>query len=355
MSTTSIAYNGTATFTITVVNQGNVPSGQFTVTDVVPVGLDVIAATNNATMDSSRTITWSMTSLDVGQSVQLTITVRSVDLSKRPYLNRAEIATDSSATYSTSADPVVDEDSTPGDLDTNGIDNTLIAEAGNGDDGGFDDEDVAQLDVGVVYDLALIKTVGAGQKYLRGATINFEIQVRNQGNVPSGVFTVHDIIPAGMSFVAASDGGLSTANVVTWNLSSLAPGVTKSLTIQLRLDDISQLEYRNVAEITSDSSIDYSTPSVVVRDVDSTPDDAPSNDLLVDRTTFDGPISGPDEDDHDIAILDPAQVLIDNKPPPGKLPVTGGDILRILMTAGGALLIGSVLMWGRRRRRVQVD
>jgi len=94
--------------------------------------------------------------------------------------------------------------------------------------------------------------------------------------VPSGDFNVTDHIPAGMTFVSASDFGAANGNTVTWsNLANLAPSETKTLTIALRVTDIAQAPFTNFAEISDDSAEDYG-----VTDQDSTPDTNPDNDPL---------------------------------------------------------------------------
>ena len=96
----------------------------------------------------------------------------------------------------------------------------------------------------------------------------YTISIANQGDVPSGTYDVTDQIPAGMSFVSASGGGTESGGIVTWTgLSNLAPGQTRDLSLLLRVDDATQSDYRNWAEISSDSASDFG-----VTDEDSTPD-----------------------------------------------------------------------------------
>ena len=105
-----------------------------------------------------------------------------------------------------------------------------------------------------------------------GATVTYEIEVKNQGNIPSKTYDVLDQIPAGMSFVSASDGGLYFAaqKRVSWNnLTNLEPGESRVLTIQLKIEDPRLRPFRNWSEITDDSSGDYGFGET---DEDSTPD-----------------------------------------------------------------------------------
>ncbi|MEK7423530.1 MAG: SdrD B-like domain-containing protein [Actinomycetota bacterium] len=349
-----VAPDGTAVFAITVANQGTVASRTFTVVDTLPAGTAFVSADNGGAADASgTTVTWNLPSLAAGASTTVTLTLRPTDLGRRPYRNVAEITADGAAGYSTLADPVSDSDSTPGDPGTSSADSTSIAEAGAGIDSGFDDEDVAGFDVLLTYDLALIKNVVPGQNYQRGNPITYEIQVKNQGNVASNRYSVQDVIPGGMSFVSATSGGSFVAGTVFWtDLPSLAPGQIATLTLQLRLDDVTRAQYRNVAEISRDGSSQYSTPAVTVADEDSTPNDNPNDDPVLDATNVNVDTTAGDEDDHDIAVLDTAAIAADNSAPENPtLPVTGAQLATMLLAAIASLGSGLLLSSPRRPRR----
>lgn len=100
---TSMDVDGTVTFTVTVVNQGNVPSGPYPVTDAVPPGMRATnAGADGAISDDGSEVTWSdLASLDPAERVELTMTSVISDLALRPYTNVAEITEDSADTYST--------------------------------------------------------------------------------------------------------------------------------------------------------------------------------------------------------------------------------------------------------------
>jgi len=110
-----------------------------------------------------------------------------------------------------------------------------------------------------------------------------------------------------MSFVSASDGGTDNAanRSIRWDgLSNLDPGQTKELSLILRVDDATQGDFRNWAEITDDSSEDFNTT-----DDDSTPD--------FDRGDDDAPGfgTGPNDDvnnHNDITLDNPANDEDDN-------------------------------------------
>ena len=167
----------------------------------------------------------------------------------------------------------------------------------------------------MAYDLALIKTLGQGQNTTVGLgdNVTYNITIANQGNVPSNDYTVTDQIPAGMTFVSASNGGSASGGIVTWaNLANLNPGATTTLSLVLRVADATQSDYRNWAEISEDSASDYG-----VADEDSTPDANVGNDGASgfgtdpndDYTnhndiTLDEPANDEDDNDFEDIILD---------------------------------------------------
>jgi hypothetical protein len=160
-----------------------------------------------------------------------------------------------------------------------------------------------------VYDLALIKTLAAGQarQVVPLADVYYTITVRNQGTVESGSFVVRDQIPAGMSFMLAEGPGFSCeyANgVVLCNGQSIAPEDAATITLQLRVDTTSQAILLNWAEISSDSSVAYGGDHDSVADDNTGWDDDLSgagqtpNDLVNNTNAIDYADSD-DEDDND--------------------------------------------------------
>jgi len=153
--------------------------------------------------------------------------------------------------------------------------------------------------------MTLIKTLGQGQTntVTVGDLVTYTITIANQGNVNSNTYDVRDRYPLGMSFVSASDGGTDNAanRSIRWDgLSNLDPGQTKELSLILRVDDATQGDFRNWAEITDDSSEDFNTT-----DDDSTPD--------FDRGDDDAPGfgTGPNDDvnNHNDITLDNPQLV----------------------------------------------
>ncbi len=332
VDTDTIAYDGTATFTITIENQSNVPSGVITVTDTVPPGLEVGAISDGGVLaDDGTTVTWEL-ELAVGETAVRTFDVTVADITLRPYTNVAEITEDGADGYSTPEETITDVDSVPGDEEDSDVDNADIDEAGDGDDEGFDDEDVALLDSPVIYDLALVKRLLPDQRYRLGDVVDYEIEVTNEGNVPSGPYSVTDTLPAGMELASASHGGAAAGQVVTWtDLESLDPGDSVVLTVGARLADVTRDSYVNVAEVSDDSAEEYSTETEEVTDRDSRP----------------GEVLG--EDDEDRAELPVDQVRADNAERAPDLPRTGATVGGLLGLAALLLLTGIALRTRSRR------
>ena len=135
-----------------------------------------------------------------------------------------------------------------------------------------------------------------------GDIVDYSIVITNQGTVPSNTYVVSDYIPAGMSFVEASDGGVENNGVVTWsNLPTINPGIIQTLTLSLRMEDASLGgDYRNFAEISEDSAADFG-----VTDEDSTPDNDPDNDPVINHNDPAADTAAGDEDDHDFEEITP--------------------------------------------------
>ncbi len=314
----SIDGAGSATFTIQIANQGNVPSGNFTVVDWIPAGLQATSASSDGVI-SGQTVTWGLSDLAAGAITSVTVEVRVADFATRPWVNVAEISSDSaddfdSSGYETSAaGDVEDDDSMP---DSNPDNDTLIdqillpTDQKNDPDVDQDDHDVAPIKVIIDYDLALVKVAPPGQTFTKGGPAVFDIVVKNQGNVDSGVVTVRDVLPAGLVFESASDGGVNAGQVVTWTITNVLPNEIKTFTLTVTIDDPALGPFTNMAEISSDGASQYAGSGEVVKDSDSSPDSDMTNDDLVDTDDVGIDQVEGDEDDHDRAFIDFKEVPV---------------------------------------------
>jgi len=352
----TITVDGNATFTITVANQGNVASGPFTVTDVIPPGMVAVSASAGGVIAAGGVeVVWTdLASLAPGATVNLTVTTRVTDVTLRPYTNFAEITADGADGYSLPGDPISDRDSLPGDPETSNVDNTTIGQAGVGGDIGFDDEDIAVVDLDIVYDLALDKRLPSGQSYRLGDVVRFEIEVTNEGNVASGPYSVSDTLPTGLTFVAASNGGTAAGQGIAWtNLPSLAPGASLVLTVDARFTDVSQSSYVNLAEITDDDADSYSTPTDPVTDVDSTPgirlgeDDEGQAEIPVEEINAANPVPTTTVTFPTTTVALPSTTVA--RPVPN-IPNAGARVATMLSYAAVVLAVGLAFYQVRRKR-----
>ncbi len=263
---TPVVVGSQVTFEIDVMNQGNVASGAYTVADAIPPGMSFVSASPTATTDpgvgSTGTVEWlvgSGSQLAPGATTTFSITVQVDDLAFGPFRNSAEITEDSSAPYGGDSDSVAGDGS--GATDT--VDDSDVTN--DNDPGDADDSDFALLPVGA-YDLALSKTIKLidPTPAVLGSQVTFEITVMNQGGIPSGTYTVTDLLPAGMGFVSASpaattDPGAGVTGTVEWVVATgdeLTPGTSSTFEVVAEIIDDSVGPYRNEAEITADSGDD---------------------------------------------------------------------------------------------------
>jgi len=310
-----VAYDGTVTFSIVVTNQGNVASGSFAVADTISAGMTVISVSDGGTAivdpGGATQVSWSLSGLAPAQTRTLLVVARPTDLTKRPYRSTARIVSNGASALSSPTATVSDAD------------------------GGVDDVAVSDVDVDVRYDLALFKRTAPGQTVQVGAVIVYEIAVRNEGNVPSGAYSVADILPSGMSFESASDNAVPAGRTVVWsNLPSIPPGGEAQLYIRLRIVDATLGTYRNVAEITSDGSSAYATVGDAARDVDSTP-----NPSVVGATAEQAVVlaSGMEEDDRGVAEIAGGTVTTGAG---NTLPATGSSLDWLVDLAGVLVALG---------------
>ncbi|HMR90622.1 MAG TPA: hypothetical protein PKD51_20820, partial [Saprospiraceae bacterium] len=184
---------------------------------------------------------------------------------------------------------------------TPGSDNTLTDE---------DDHDPAQVQIQVYADVALIKVLGSGQAnpVQPGATVNYQIQVLNQGIIPLNNIEITDYTPSCFTLSDAnwttvgSGFAVRTLSVANGFLTQpLAPGASVFVPISFTVGACSGI-VTNWAEVSQ-----FTGPNGEnLEDIDSTPDDELNNDTYITNNSVSGNGKlGGDEDDHD-----PEQILV---------------------------------------------
>jgi uncharacterized repeat protein (TIGR01451 family) len=107
-------------------------------------------------------------------------------------------------------------------------------------------------------DLAIGKTAAAS--VLASNNVTYTISVTNFGPTPASSVTVTDALPANVTFVSASGGGVNNSGVVTWNLGTLTNGFTGSVTVTVAAPASGSLT--NLASIGSPTSDPIPTNNV---------------------------------------------------------------------------------------------
>ncbi len=177
----------TASFEITVTNQGNSDVHHVAVTEYAPAGLtyDATATAAAWTANSTTGVVDNNPTFDIagpisaGDSVTFAVVYQMTDLGQAPFTNAAEISSfDDNAILSDTPGPfVVDLDSTP---DSDNDDDVVDQFVADGDDveGDEDDHDIAVVSP---YDLALTKTLASmDSPLLPDGTVTMHLTVTNQ-------------------------------------------------------------------------------------------------------------------------------------------------------------------------------
>jgi len=314
------SYGSEVVFPIMVLNQGNIPSDRFTLTNYIPSGFEFDAGKNTGWTqinDSTVTYTYDQT-ISPEEQVDLELKLDAVpSKGEDAWTNVIEISDDNPV--SPSGSTLVDLDSTPDQDEGNDAggavetasDDVVDGDGKNGggapgDENPATDEDDADPEIVRVFDLALRKALLTPEPYFYGQDHEFEICVINQGNEPMTDVEISDYIPKGYTF----NGGLSTGwtevddSTATYVIDRVedCDTVCVSIWLTLEMTDGGSRDWINYSEITEMKD----TTGVVRDDVDSTPgsdgdderDVEPGDDEDDDTDSND---KGGEEDDHDPA------------------------------------------------------
>ena len=347
----------TATFQICVSNQGNVPTDSVNIIDYIPSGLEYNIASDALGWigsPGSSTATYSFDDADLpggqlefGEQVCVDI-ILTILSGSGDFVNRSEI---------TSATTIVDDgmggtltslvtndndsefDSNPVDeaggaeeTESDALTNSTTDPAVLGDGSGMagdptaaSDDDSADPALLPIVDFALRKKVADGNMtpFAVGDTIQFLIEVINQGNVGGANFTINDYIPANLGFVDTPANALWTGalpgqsgvTAMAVYAGPINPGEMDSIYIELEIlpGGLDNEDYTNAAEIfsvfaTADvpSGITPGT-DISALDVDSTPNADSTDDNGADASSADNPdMPNPADDYVDGNGLDPS-------------------------------------------------
>ena len=194
------------TFTVAVTNSGPDAAQAVAVTDVLPAGLTLVAATPSFGSFMAATGVWTVGTLANGATATLDI-----------------VAT------------VTDHTS---------ITNTATLTTGTFDPSPGDHSGSATVDA-PDSDLSIVKSVDTATPQV-GDNVIFTLDVTNNGPDAATGVSVTDVLPAGLSFVSAA-GGSYNAGTGVWNLGALANGATASLTITAQVTSAANMT--NIATV----------------------------------------------------------------------------------------------------------
>lgn len=295
--TATPARESLVTFSFEVFNQGAVPARNIVITDYLP-SFFTLEDPNWVNTLPGQIGTTIPQILAPGDSVILKLSVRLTSTAplNSAILNRAEI----SAATDDKGLSVTDRDSTMDNNPSN--DGPATDDMINGENADQDDADFASISVAPpgTFDLALRKSLALGQSanVNLGDTVNFVIEVFNQGTVTAKFIQVTDYIPAGLT-LADTNWVNNNNDTATGGLGasfSLAPGASVQLPISFKVASTAIVgDLINVAEISSAKDIN----GLTLTDIDSVPDAIRNNDgFMKDDELNNGNF---DEDDSDLA------------------------------------------------------
>ncbi|SOE20437.1 conserved repeat domain-containing protein/gliding motility-associated C-terminal domain-containing protein [Spirosomataceae bacterium TFI 002] len=296
---TTVVAGAQITFDIEIINQGNLAATNINLVDYIPTGLTLNDINWTAT-NGTATFNTPISALAAGADTTISITFDVSNAFTGNIQNKAEI----SSAKGPNGEDVTDVDSTPDSNPSNDgtvVDNVIDQDGKNGGD--EDDSDIANITVTQqpIFDLALIKTLKTAQPIYPGSTVVFDIQVINQGTVNATQVAISDYLPTGLTVADAN--WTQVGNVATYNNAlSVVSGTTNTITMTATVSPSATGGLTNSAEISSAKGA--SGEDVI--DIDSTPDNDPTNDGTPkdDVVNEDGKNnSGEDEDDSDIADI----------------------------------------------------
>lgn len=190
-------------YSFTVSNGGDAPATNVRITDTLPEGL--------TTADNRNSFTLDVGTLPAGQSKTMTAKVKA---------NRRGNFT-----------------------------NTAVATA----DGGLRSEATART---VVREPVLRVTKTGPERRFTGRPVTFEITVTNTGDGPARETVLRDPLPTGSTLVNATDNGTQTGGAVVWNLGTLNPNQSRTVSMTLTTERSGVM--RNVATASAFCAADAS-------------------------------------------------------------------------------------------------
>jgi len=324
-------------YQIKVTNPGQAAMTNARVTDTLPAGIEYVSS-QPAAERSGQNLTWTLATVKPGESVMIAVKAKATKTGT--FENCAEVTSDygglkcraCATTVVTSPQLSLDKTSTPEVLICEPITYTLTVK--NGGDGlamnvkitdtlpdglkveggsnpvninvgtldagqskkftyratatksgTFENKAVATADGGLKDDasskvivrqpvLAVTKT-GPAQRFA-GLRLTYEITVTNKGDGPARNTMVTDMLPAGLTFISATENGQFANGRITWSLGVLDPGASKKMSVTVKADQMGKMKNVVTAQATcTEASADITTdvggvPGILLEMVDVT-------------------------------------------------------------------------------------
>jgi uncharacterized repeat protein (TIGR01451 family) len=176
----------------------------------------------------------------------------------------------------------------------------IITPQGNTNDYSFD----IGLTTSIEFDLALRTTIVGSPYVIHGRSVDFAIEVFNQGNVAAQNIEITNYVPSGLSFpIEDNEGWINTDGILTYTIADkLQPSQATTISLTLKAEG-EGTDFINVAEISKAEDLQGGHPN----DLDSEYDQIKNNDrggewgTSTDDEILDDGTS--DEDDHDPAAV----------------------------------------------------
>lgn len=109
--------------------------------------------------------------------------------------------------------------------------------------------------------LSIVKR--APEKRYLGRDITYQITVSNNGDAPATSLIVEDKVPSGTAFVSASANGKNTSGTVAWNLGTVDPGQTKSVSMTVKPSAAGTINNTATAKATCAEMVKASASTVI--------------------------------------------------------------------------------------------
>jgi len=303
--TSPVKLNQIVNYRISVMNQGAISVGSYSIVDYIPKGLEFNPALNPGWIYSNHQAVFTdPIALAVGAKREITIKLKVISSQAADLINEAEIF----EFKDLSSVVLADWDSSPDKISGND-DFVALTAAQKSDfaelDGDEDDSDSEELDV---LDLALIITSTQTTPVKLNQDITFQVRICNQGNVAVSNVEFINYTPDGLSLSPLDNNGwmLKAGKMVNNISQTILPGVCVTKEIVLRVkSNANANNILNRAEIIKIVNLQQQVVSTF--DMDSYPDDIASNDPGgVPGTATDNILNGDgifDEDDADAEAL----------------------------------------------------